>query len=132
MTIKKGEKFLCVSDVYMDDTNEHAYTEGKVYTSHRDGCITNNHGDNDHVWPEAAAELFFDRHYQDEVFSRKPSHYSKGIDTFARMEANCTKEECLAFAKGNIDKYNWRTKGQDLEDFDKIIAYAEWAKKLLK
>ena len=63
---------------------------------------------------------------------RKPSHYAKGIDTFARMEANCTKEECLAFAKGNIDKYNWRTKGQDLEDFDKIIAYAEWAKKMLK
>lgn len=62
----------------------------------------------------------------------KPPHYAKGIDTFARMEANCTKEECLAFAKGNIDKYNWRTKGQDLEDFDKIIAYAEWAKKMLK
>lgn len=65
-------------------------------------------------------------------FKKKPAHYSKGIDTFARMEANCTKEECLAFAKGNIDKYNWRTKGQDLEDFDKIIAYAEWAKKMLK
>ena len=65
-------------------------------------------------------------------FKVKPSHYAKGIDTFARMEANCTKEECLAFAKGNIDKYNWRTKGQDLEDFDKIIAYAEWAKKMLK
>lgn len=62
----------------------------------------------------------------------KPSHYAKGIDTFDRMEANCTKEECLAFAKGNIDKYNWRTKGQDLEDFDKIIAYAEWGKKMLK
>lgn len=65
-------------------------------------------------------------------FKVKPSHYAKGIDTFERMEANCTKEECLAFAKGNIDKYNWRTKGQDLEDFDKIIAYAEWAKKMLK
>lgn len=67
-----------------------------------------------------------------EILVEKPSHYAKGIDTFARMEANCTKEECLAFAKGNIDKYNWRTKGQDLEDFDKIIAYAEWAKKMLK
>ena len=62
---------------------------------------------------------------------KKPKHYSKGIDTFERMEANCTKEECLAFAKGNIDKYNFRTKGQDLEDFDKIIAYAEWAKSIL-
>lgn len=61
----------------------------------------------------------------------KPAHYSKGIDTFARMEANCTKEECLAFIKGNIDKYNWRDKGQDLEDFDKIISYAKWAKSIL-
>lgn len=63
--------------------------------------------------------------------NEKPEHYSKGIDTFERMEANCSKEECLAFIKGNIDKYNWRTKNQDLEDFDKIIAYANWGKKLL-
>lgn len=62
----------------------------------------------------------------------KPEHYQKGIDTFTRMEANCTKEECLAFAKGNIDKYVFRNKGQDLEDFEKIINYAKWAIKLLK
>lgn len=67
----------------------------------------------------------------DSLLIDKPEHYSKGIDTFQRMEANCTKEECLTFAKGNIDKYNWRTKGQDLEDFKKIIAYAQWAIKLL-
>ena len=63
--------------------------------------------------------------------AEKPKHYSKGIDTFARMEANCTKEECLAFAKGNIDKYNFRTKGQDLEDYKKIVSYANWAISLL-
>ena len=84
----------------------------------------------------AMVELSNSESYESEIiaddFNKKPSHYAKGIDTFSRMEANCTKEECLAFAKGNIDKYNWRTKGQDLEDFDKIIAYAEWAKKLLK
>ena len=62
--------------------------------------------------------------------SYKPKHYSKGIDTFARMEANCTKEECLAFAKGNIDKYNWRNKGQDVEDLKKIKQYADWALKI--
>ena len=62
----------------------------------------------------------------------KPTHYAKGIDTFARMEANCTKEECLAFIKGNIDKYNWRTKGKDKDDFKKIISYANWALKLLE
>lgn len=61
----------------------------------------------------------------------KPQHYADGIDTFERMEANCTTEECLAFAKGNIDKYNFRKKGQDLEDYKKIISYANWAIKLL-
>lgn len=61
----------------------------------------------------------------------KPKHYANGIDTFERMEANCTIDECLAFAKGNIDKYNFRKKGQDLEDYTKIIAYANWAIKLL-
>lgn len=62
----------------------------------------------------------------------KPQHYSKVTDTFARMEANCTIEECLAFAKGNIDSYNWSTKEQSKENFEKIISYASWAVKLLQ
>lgn len=63
--------------------------------------------------------------------SVKPSQYSIGIDTFERMEANCNTEEILAFCKGNIDKYNWRKKGSDLEDFKKIIDYANFAIKQL-
>jgi hypothetical protein len=47
------------------------------------------------------------------------------------MEANCTKEEILAFCKGNIDKYNWRQKNDDLEDLYKIIDYAKFAIKQL-
>lgn len=62
----------------------------------------------------------------------KPPQYQIGIDTFERMEANCTKEEIIAFCKGNIDKYNWRKKGQDLEDFKKIIDYANFAIKNLE
>ena len=62
----------------------------------------------------------------------KPAQYQIGIDTFARMEANCSKEEILAFCKGNIDKYTWRTKGCDLEDFKKIIDYANFAIKQLE
>jgi hypothetical protein len=62
----------------------------------------------------------------------KPSQYEKGIDTFQRMEANCTQEEILAFCKGNIDKYCWRQKGQDLDDFYKIIDYCNFAIKQLK
>tara|TARA_R110000822_G_scaffold252133_1_gene378826 strand:- start:474 stop:674 length:201 start_codon:yes stop_codon:yes gene_type:complete len=57
----------------------------------------------------------------------KPKQYEKGIDTFQRMEANCTKEEILSFCKGNIDKYCWRDKGQDLQDFIKIIDYCHFA-----
>ena len=61
----------------------------------------------------------------------QPVQYQIGIDTFARMEANCSKEDILAFCKGNIDKYNWRKKGSDLEDFKKIIDYANFAIKQL-
>ena len=59
--------------------------------------------------------------------TNKPKQYQVGIDTFQRMESNCNLKERLAFAKGNIDKYNWREKGQDKEDFIKIINYAKWA-----
>ena len=83
----------------------------------------------DGIWSEVSTQV---SKYEVKYITEKPQHYSNGIDTFTRMEANCTKEECLAFAKGNIDKYNWRTKNQDLEDFKKIIAYANWAIKLLE
>lgn len=62
----------------------------------------------------------------------KPKQYQIGIDTFQRAEANMTKEEILACVRFNIDKYNWRKKGQDKEDFEKIIKYAEWALKQMK
>ena len=61
----------------------------------------------------------------------KPKQYQIGIDTFARAESNLTKEEILAICKFNIDKYCWRKKDQDKEDFKKIIDYANWAIKHL-
>ena len=64
--------------------------------------------------------------------TEKPIQYQIGIDTFERMESNCTLEERLSFVRGNIDKYNWRTKGQDKQDFEKIINYANWALKQLE
>ena len=64
--------------------------------------------------------------------SNKPKQYQIGIDTFQRAEANMTKEEILACVKFSIDKYNWRKKGQDKEDFKKIIDYANWALKQMK
>lgn len=62
----------------------------------------------------------------------KPKQYQIGIDTFARAEANMNFEEIMACCRFNIDKYNWRVKGQDLEDFKKIIDYANFAIKQLE
>lgn len=61
----------------------------------------------------------------------KPKQYDIGIDTFTRAKANMSKEELLACCKFNIDKYCWRVKGQDKEDFEKIIAYSKFALEIL-
>lgn len=61
----------------------------------------------------------------------KPKQYQIGIDTFERSESNLTKQEIIAICKFNIDKYCWRKKDQDKDDFKKIIDYANWAIKNL-
>ncbi len=78
--------------------------------------------------------LFYpkDQAEQHLVKDDKPIQYQIGIDTFQRAEANMTKEEILACVKFSIDKYNWRKKGQDKEDFKKIIDYANWGLKQLE
>lgn len=62
----------------------------------------------------------------------KPKQYKIGIDTFERAESNMDLTERLACVRFNIDKYAWRKKDQDFEDFNKIIAYAEYGLKQLK
>ena len=57
----------------------------------------------------------------------RPAQYKKGIDTFERAEANMNFDEIMACIRFNIDKYNWRQKGQDKEDLEKIINYANFA-----
>jgi len=61
-----------------------------------------------------------------------PTQYDITIDTFKRAESNMTLPERMSCVKFNIDKYNWRNKGQDKEDLEKIIAYANWGLKQLK
>lgn len=49
--ISFGDRFLCIQDVIMDDEyGELCYKEGSVYTSEKDGCITNLQGDVNHGW----------------------------------------------------------------------------------
>ena len=77
--------------------------------------------------------LFLDQIEYSVIYNEdKPVQYQIGIDTFQRAEANMTKEEILAFCKCSIDKYVWRKKVQDKEDFKKIIDYANWALKQMK
>lgn len=57
----------------------------------------------------------------------KPIQYQIGIDTFQRSKANQTAETRVEIAKFMIDKYNWRNKGQDIEDFKKIKDYCDFA-----
>lgn len=57
----------------------------------------------------------------------KQSHYAElGIEPIEVMKANMTMEEYQGFLKGNIEKYLWRKKGQDLKDFEKIVVYSKW------
>ena len=49
MEIKKGNKFLCIKDVEMDDDRT-IYYAGETYISEIDGCITDESGDAHHSW----------------------------------------------------------------------------------
>ena len=81
---------------------------------------------------ELTEEAYKETEYEVKYIAEKPKQYNIGIDTFTRCESNMTKEEILTCCKFNIDKYNWRNKGQDLEDLEKIISYANWGIKQLK
>ena len=84
----------------------------------------------DHISSQTITTPYVKNDYDLNCKSR-PKQYQIGIDTFERAEANLSKEEILAICKFNIDKYCWRKKDQDKEDFQKIIKYAEWALKNL-
>ena len=81
-------------------------------------------------YPETITNPYVKNNYDSNGVT-KPEQYQIGIDTFQRAEANLSKEEILAICKFNIDKYTWRKKNQDKQDFEKIIDYANWAIKNL-
>lgn len=49
MRVKEGKQYLCTKSVYMDD-GELDYIKGKVYLSENEDCITDEQGDDFHVW----------------------------------------------------------------------------------
>ena len=46
--IKKGDRFLCLENYFMYDTEFLAYTKDKIYFSEVDNCITDNKLDTEH------------------------------------------------------------------------------------
>lgn len=50
MEIKKGYRFVCVKDVYLNGDGEHLYKKGNIYVSEHDRCITDESGNQWHIW----------------------------------------------------------------------------------
>ena len=122
MEIKKGQVWECL-------ISYGNWTKGYGYASVRDNCLINDKEENELVGGSFIKHYFKlveeEQGYKES--NERPKQYNIGIDTFKRCESNMTREEILVCCKFNIDKYNWRTKGQDKEDLEKIINYAKWA-----
>ena len=135
MKIEKGNKFLCIKDVEMDD-GRIEYITGKIYTSENNGCITDESGDKNHNWidveDEDQPEYFFQPIISKESIIEEdnvnhPSHYAnnlKGIECIDAMEAGLGKDKVMAFCLCNAFKYIFRTSNKNgLEDVKKAIWY---------
>jgi hypothetical protein len=57
MQIKKGDKFRCIKTLFMKPYGNIGYVQGKIYTSDKDGCLTNCEGLLEHYWD--TDELFY-------------------------------------------------------------------------
>lgn len=137
MKIKKGDKFLCIKDVVMDDDSIEYYA-GKTYISEENGCITDESGTKEHRWVDAIDDVAEDspeEYFEPimlEIFSDQdnvnhPSHYAdnpKGIECIDAMEAGLGKERVMSFCLCNAFKYIFRTQNKNgIEDVKKAIWY---------
>lgn len=123
MEIKKGQVWECL-------ISYGNWTKGYGYASVKDGYLCNDKEENELVVDDCFIRHYFKLVEEEQGYkesNERPKQYNIGIDTFKRCESNMTREEILVCCKFNIDKYNWRTKGQDKEDLEKIINYAKWA-----
>ena len=128
--IKKGDEFECIKPVIMDGNPlDVAYTEGELYISEINGCITDNQNNKGHYWNDKEVAIYFKKvntspNKQKEMVNH-PSHYKNNkyecIDVMLDVFG---KEKVLAFCELNAFKYQWRAnfKGTDIQDKKK----AEW------
>lgn len=129
--IKKGDEFECIKPVIMDGNPlDVAYTEGELYISEGNGCITDNQNNKSHYWEDKGVAIYFKKvnslsKKQKEMVNH-PSHYKNNkyecidimLDVFG-------KDKTVAFCELNAFKYLWRSdnKGTDIQDKKKAIWY---------
>lgn len=123
-------------DIFNFEIPDNDYDYFYFYENYR-SWIMGISSKNKHVKLTSALELFkYDKPKQctpEKILKEivKPDQYRIGIDTIERSKANLTPENILAICQFQIDKYTWREKDQDIEDFQKVIYYANWAIKTL-
>lgn len=129
--IKKGDKFKCMSNVYMDaNINRIAYTKDKIYISEEDGCLTDDNGEIHHRISNDCASNFFikvaDTSESQKEMVNHPSHYKNNkYEAIDIMLDIFGKDKTVAFCELNAFKYLWRSnnKGTDVQDKKKAIWY---------
>lgn len=133
MKIKKGDKFLCIRSVYMNEDNKQVYTKDKEYISEVDNCITDDEGDKHHYWVSTkdGLEDYFILISHDKV--NHPSHYTWLKKKCGIEVIDITRH--MDFCSGNAVKYLLRAghkteegysdKQKEIEDLKKAIWYIE-------
>ena len=91
INIKKGDKFLCIKDVYINgnETKPPKFIQGKIYTSERSGCITDETGN------KVTLYSFYSRHFKPYTEEEKPNVFvyirgikGRGEDVIKLLEIN--------------------------------------------
>ena len=135
MKIKKGDVFICIKTVKMDD-GEIAYSKGAVYTSEQDNCITDNQGDTEHRWEGEYTSKYFKPLGEsilknDNLDRINPSYYKQHPSGVECIDITKHYDFCI----GNTIKYLWRcglkqeegisNKDKEIEDLKKALWYLQ-------
>lgn len=113
MEIRKGMRFLCTKDVVMNGTLElFYYKEGCIYLSEVEGCITDEVGDDFHVWLDE---------YSDSEWEDDPEDYFVPLQ---EVEYVCT--EATPELKKLFENYKGKREGQR-KDMSKVYYFSNKA-----
>lgn len=109
--IKKGDAFVCINTVIMDENSDNvAYDKGRIYYSEMDECITDNDEVIRHKWSDEVYNYFVkleDREIVQNERVEHPSHYTWLRELCGIEVIDITRH--LNFNLGNVIKYVLRS-----------------------